>query len=283
MRRTTQPGRHRPHGQAAAWLAAVTPVLLTGAAAYAGHADHAPETVTFDGNGPEPVLCTSRPDRQAVTIEVGAALVLVNYTGTSAKIDLGQGAPVTLADGEAVTVKLRTGEHSLRLTPECLLTFDDPVTVDVVPAAMPAGTGPPITPGRSRSPSAPPPAPPGSPTPDSPTPSAGLAPTTATESQAPPMVGSATTGQAGPPATADRPGTPAEPVAVPGTSEPTDHSEPLLDGIVAGPYPFPGRGDFRDSQLVAVVAAILVLGVTSGIIRAIVAQRSTRASSILHT
>ena len=262
---------------------AVPLALLT--AAVPGFGAAGTETIAFHGNGPEPLVCTSYPDRTSLKVTTGTSIVLENYTWTSAALDVGRKEPLILAHGEGVTIKLRAGTHDLRLVPDCLVVQVGAVTVTVVRGvgvpgppsiSVPAGPeptragppGPPRPSGPSPSGGSPETAgPTGVPTPGEGSPTAGPAPADLTDSTGP-STGGAIVGLDGEPVPENGTVTAAEQAA------PSLKGNPIID--VKGPFQLTSRpGDQRGGQLLAVIAAICVFGVTAGIIRAILAQRAS--------
>jgi len=221
-------------------------VVVVCAASWA-HAQSA--TVTFKGGPLAPVLCPTAPDQVSLTLIEGTWVNVVNQTGAAATMEVDGLASQTIALGSGLSVKLPVGHHDLRLVPDCpkrgkLL----PVAIDIVaaPSAQPARPGSAPAVAMSAQPSVMP-----SP-PDRGQP--GLGVDTGTE---PGRVGTGTAagGASGPPA----PGAAAE-----------------LGDIEIVPYEIPDTEDPRGSRLLAVVGAICVFGVTTAIIRAILAERSKR-------
>jgi hypothetical protein len=189
--------------------------------------------------------------------------VLANFTGADATATIGPGQTVPVADGAAISVRLKEGSYSVTMTPNCLDTFGvEPSVITVVRALTPTPAPDPPVPS-TPSPSSGPSAWAGAGSPDSTDPSG----------VAPPVAG-------GPPA----PGAVVPRLTAPGA----DGSDPDADGsdpdAVAGPDVQaamairPGdQADARGARLLGLIAAICVFGVTSAIIRAIVAQRVTGA------
>jgi hypothetical protein len=212
------------------------------------------ETVTFTGRGPEPLACVTMPDRDAVSIKAGSQVTLANNTGMTTHLDVPNHEPVVLADGEGVTLKLKIGTHLLKLVPDCLMAYGLPVQVEVgTGSGMREQPGPTTPPGVMDRPAGP-----------TPTSQPGTAPPVAVADTTAPAVSGAAA-SAGP-GVADSPGptsSAAAPVALDGTE-------------IEGPFPLIGHAGSRAARrLLAVIAAICVFGVTAGIIRAIVAQRSS--------
>jgi hypothetical protein len=276
MRRLTSASDHRRRGAIAAMVALALAPLALLAGGWPSFAAGEQVTIIFRGDGPEPLVCTSYPEPTSVSIKVGTAVAVENRTGLAAVLSIGTAEPIPLPDGEGLTLKLKKGTHELRLEPSCLVVQAGAATVEVGTGSdlgepvAPPGPGP--EPTRSI----------GDPTPTA-------SSVTPTETSASPAASepAATAGPTSPAAVdvgsrdraigVDRPVVPGAPEAVPGAEMPADQSGPVLERV--GPYPLPGRDhDDRGERLVAVIAAICVLGVTAGIIRAILAQQASGAA-----
>ena len=269
MRRLSSWPDRRAGTVAAAVVVALAPLALL-AGARPGFAADEPATIIFSGTGPEPLVCTSYPEPGSVYVKVGTAVAVENRTGVSAEVDIGTAVPVPLADGEGLTVKLKKGTHELRLLPSCLVVQAGAALVNVADGSDARELGP-------------------NPPAEEPEPTRAASPTTpATDPPAPTMsAASPTTSEpaagTGGPASGSGSGTGADRPVVAGAPEaaPADaagiEGGPVLEQV--GPYPLPRRdNDDRGKQLLAVIAAICVLGVTAGIIRAILAQQASGAA-----
>jgi hypothetical protein len=250
--------RHRARrsraGVAAVLLAVGLAPMLAGRGGLPAFAAIDQPTVTFLGGGPAPLACSSTPSPPNMTVKQSTRVVLANFTGVDATADIGDGRTVVVAEGKAISVKLKEGVYTITMTPDCLETYNIGAAVITV-----------VDDGPSPSPAPPPASPP-------------------TRTDAPPE------GAAGPVAggAGSAEGSyPSSPVAGPlgGGSGPAGGalpgpagpgaSEPEVEEATAVP---PGNSsDRRGDRLLAVIAAICVFGVTTAIIRAIVAQRATRA------
>jgi hypothetical protein len=207
-------------------------------------------TITFRTVG---AGCSSHPDPPSLTIAAGTRVTLVNETGAAALVDYGVKKPPTVAAGADFVPRLGTGEHLIRMVPQCPApgVIDSAVVyVETNPASVGPGSGWPDTPTGSTAPAA-----------------------SRAKSE-----GSAVNDQgsqgptSGPSAT-----------AVPYSAGPLVNtgSPPVLGG---GPnpnavgLPVGATTDPRGLHLLAVVALICILGVAVGIIRVIRAQRASSAS-----
>jgi hypothetical protein len=270
-RLSSWPDDRRVGTVAAAVVVTLAPLVLLAGAQPTFAAD-GQVTITFSGTGPEPLVCTSYPEPASVSIKVGTAVAVENRTGVSAEVDIGTADPVPLADGEGLTLKLKKGTHELRLVPSCLVVQAGAATVNVAdgsderePGTNPAAEEPDPT----RAPPATTPATDGRASTTS-----GAAPTTTAPVGGPASGGGASGSGSG--TGADRPVVAAAPEAVPADA-PALEGGPVLEQV--GPYPLPRRdNDDRGKQLLGVIAAICVLGVTAGIIRAILAQQASGAA-----
>jgi hypothetical protein len=218
-------------------------------------------TVEFLGSGPAPLACSSTPSVPNLTVKENSRVVLANFTGADATATIGDDRRVTVADRKAISVKLKIGSYAITMTPDCLDTYNvgtvviTVVSSEVVPPPSPSPSGP-TDPGG----------------PSSLVPGSGVGDTSSAAPSASPSPSRSSSGSlaggVGPSA-----------AAVPGLAAPdpssADSSEPDIRDAVAVP---PNSGaDRRGDRLLALIAAICVFGVTSAIIRAIVAQRATGA------
>jgi hypothetical protein len=237
-------------------LAVLVTLVLSGPAGPTAPAYAATDqpTVSFVGSGPAPLACSSQPSVPNMTIKRNTRLVLANVTGADATADLGSGNTVPVADGAAISVRLKEGTYSITMSPSCLTTFDVEPTVITVVRALPEPSPSPSPPTRTEPVSS------GSPA---------VPPASASSGVSGPGSGAAgwpSSSSSGPVEAAD----PSDPNAEPG---------PDVQRVSA---PVPNTPpDGRGVRLLAMIAAICVFGVTSAIIRAIVAQRATGATGII--
>jgi hypothetical protein len=252
--------RHRaPRRLTGVWmvlLAVLVTLVLSGPAGPTAPAYAATDqpTVSFMGSGPAPLACSSRPTVPNMTIKRNTGLVLANFTGVAATANLGSGDTVAVADGAAISVRLREGTYTITMVPSCVKTFDVEPTMITVVRALPEPS--------------PSPAPPAGTEPVA----AGPGPVLATSgSPGSPGSGSAASGRDDP--SSSEPSDPADP------TDPNARPAPDVEPTFADrPSTAP---DGRGERLLALIAAICVFGVTSAIIRAIVAQRATGATNIM--
>lgn len=210
-------------------------------------------TVSFVGDGPAPLACSSVPTPANLTVKQNTRVVLANFTGADATATIGDGQTVAVADGKAISVRLKVGSYTITMTPDCLETYNVvAIVVTVVKAVAPP--------------------------PPSPVPSPPARPDAAGPPSSGPAVGASTAGTGGSsslsPAGAPVAGGPA---SGSGVAEPADADTSGPDVQEAAAVRPDNRPDGRGNRLLAVIAAICVFGVTSAIIRAIVAQRATGA------
>jgi hypothetical protein len=249
-----------------AGVVATAPLWLAVAANAAGHS--ADQVVTFNGT-PEvtesTVSCPSTPDKTALTVRPGDTVDFVNELGVAATLTSNT-SHRDLDDGEMVpvTFSAAAGQVSLEMLPHC--TLDVGAHVALLVTVLTPGAVPSASASASAPASSPPPSPsaiPGSsqasnqPTLPAPTRHTPKHQATATPSRSPLIPGS------GNGADADPPGPSAAP-------EPTGAVQ-FGDPISATPAP---RGA---SGLLTLIATVSVGGVTAAVIRAIVAQRTTRS------
>jgi hypothetical protein len=261
----------------AAWGAAATMVVIASAGPASAEITPPTVTVNFESTGLGLLVCGTYPSVTSVNIHMGTRVNLVNQTDGHVSLDIQPGGDnASLNDGDALSVKFKKGQHTVRMIPDCLVglfgeaeKLEVTVTGDIAPLGV--GAPPPTpTPGPTTGP------PPG--TPD------GTGGDPASTPSGPPMTVFAG-GEPGP----QRPGTshtgPPSPtpevIDTPAAAKPRSTDDVLLSsgedtyGEVL-PYTLPDA-DERGRMLLAVVAAICVLGVTSAIIRAILAQRASGA------
>lgn len=269
--------RRRAAAFAAAGLLAGLP-LLAAMPASAAEPEAAPG-VSFSGGGLGLLLCGSKPATTKITVAAEAKVRLTNGLGQGATLQIDGEDSASVADGETVEVQFHRGPVKVAMVPECLLNLNptfEPLTVEVVkkstasPSTTGTGTG-------------------GQPTGSSPTkkPSAKASPKPSSTGSSRTQPGrTAPTGEQAP---GDE-----TPVDVP------DNEEPLFenpDGST-GEEPAPEQssavvvGDVNKINsnqvsstspdkgpigLLAIIATVCVVGVSAGAIRAIIAQRATRA------
>jgi len=191
------------------------------------------------------VACSSTPHPPSLNLTKNTRVVLANFTGAEATVDLGTGIPVAVADGAAVSVTFKKGEYRVRMVPDC------PGTLAIQAAVVSVGKA-------QKGPEAPAviATPPG--------PAPGLSP--------PATVHAA--GSSPPDSPTENP---SDPMANPeGATGGLAMVEPGQEVLLVSPMG--DRPDARGARLLAVIATICVFGVTTAIIRAIVAQRTTRSA-----
>jgi hypothetical protein len=238
-------------------LAVLVALVLSGPAGPTAPAYAATDqpTVSFQGSGSAPLACSSRPSVPNMTIKWNTRIVLANFTGADATADLGSGNTVAVADGAAISVKLKEGSHTITMTPSCLTTFDVEPTVITVVRALPEPSPSPSPPARTDPVSSGP---------------AGVPPASGSSGSS--GSGSAASGSYDPPYSSN-PAEPSDP------ADPNAKPEPDVESVLADRPP--SAPDGRGGRLLAMIAAICVFGVTSAIIRAIVAQRASGATGTI--
>jgi hypothetical protein len=291
--------RHRVAGVAAAVLAGAPLMagvqLVTPGTAYAGPAEAARQVV-FSGGGLLGVSCAAIPNTGSVTITEETRLRVVNRTGHRATLILDGSARGEIAKGSTAEVLFHRGPVSLSLKPHCVLPNQKSVRVQVV-AARPRRPDPPPPP-VAEPPS--PPSPPSEdpvteqPRPDPATGSTGLGPAPrdgrggreaagprgdASDGRRPAAAGGSRGAEADPTAASD--GSGMEPQGLIGDETATPAApEGALDGVDLAAEPLGSVEPITDKgpiKLLALIATVCVLGVSVGAIRAILAQRASRA------
>ena len=242
-------------------LLSAAPVLVAAPWAFAAMADAAPPTITFAATGTVPLACGSHPSVSSLQVKTGTAIVFANNTGVTGTLTVG-GVKVSDVDpGMGAVVRLRKGQHEVRLAPQCVVVNGtDAVVVNVQPGAEVNGNAPAT----------------GDPEPSGEPPAVMVEPTVPVPDDSPVAAGSrpasvpsrGTAGGTAPTATA-------LPVANPRADEGDSPMESVVIDVKAIPVGDPR--DPKDGRLLAVIAAICVIGVTAAIIRAIVSQRTSSA------
>jgi hypothetical protein len=224
-------------------------------------------TVTFNRGSP-PRSCGSAPTVTSLTIPENTPLVVINATGREAFVVVGGEPVLPIGIGGGVELVLASGQHDVRVVPECLAFADAQalaVTVTSAPAPASSSAGGPES-----------------------TTSATAAPQTT----APPAASAPTSSAVVPrPPSEPPPAAPGasrenrsggESVVVPAsaaeapdeaTSIATPRATPsaVVAGVIsARPVVLSGEGHAKGLNLLAAIATICVLGVTVAIIRAIV-------------
>lgn len=132
--------RHRAALLAAGLIASAP--LLAVAPASADPVVESGRQVTFSGGGLLGVSCASNPHTGSVTIAAETSLRVVNRTGHRATLMLDGSARGEIAGGSTAEVLFHRGPVSLSLKPHCVLPQQRAVRVQVV-AARPADEKPP--------------------------------------------------------------------------------------------------------------------------------------------
>lgn len=265
--------RRRAAAFAAAGLLAGLPLL--GASPAGAVEPEAAPGVSFSGGGLGLLLCGSKPATTKITVAAESKVRLTNGLGQGATLQIDGKDSADVADGETVEVQFHRGPVKVAMVPECLLNLNptfEPLTVEVTSRST-------ATPSSSGSTSG------GGSTGSTPThkPSAKPSPTKAAS-------------QPGTSRSSSRNDTQApteEPeVADPDvTLFPTPGDEEGQGGVQESPpAAVVGGNEMLDSNrvsstspdkgpigLLAIIATVCVVGVSAGAIRAIIAQRATRA------
>lgn len=295
--------RHRRAAATAATVFVGVPLVLAGVA-FAGPARSptasVPDSgreVVFTGDGVLGVACRADPSPISVVVPAGATLRMVNDTATAGDL-LIDGVPSgVIEQGASLDVLVHRGPVSLAVKPDCVLAEHGSVTVDVeAPPSTPATpAAQPTTAGPSR-PAATSPRPAATPTtgthPSGQTTGSGSA---AMAASASPATGSgsavaggdgAAAGQAGGGANrstgSDSGSTPDMPpgaVSPPPPAAALDASIPPSVSAAAEPLAAAPAPESQPIGLLALIAAVAVVGVSVGAIRAIIAQRLRRTSA----
>jgi hypothetical protein len=239
-------------------------------------------TVTFNGGGIGVLSCPSRPDTGQVSLSEGSWVNVVNNTGYDADLKIGT-KRIGMPSGAGRSVSLAPGHYTMRLEPTCLVNLSDAESVSVEVAAARSAPSPSSAPGGT-----------GGSTSTSGSSGGSRSSSGAPRSTAPRETSHADEASPDLPAPlgASPAGTP--PVGGPtldelgGADVPPPGELPSADGSVDGDVvavtEFEPSGDLigprRASRLLALIAAVCVLGVTIAAFRAIVSQRTRRAIAV---
>ena len=258
-------------------LLAAAPVLVAAPWAFAGMAEPDGPTVSFAATGAVPLACGSHPNVSSLQVKVGTKIIFANLTSTAAALTVAGEKVADLDPGTGAVVKLKQGQHEVRLSPQCMVvTGTDPLVVSVITGSDMHESSGPIPPEEPPAILAEP-GPAGSPSATSGSSSASSGATSVpVGASAAPGSSSGTAG-----ATPGGPGAPATAVTASAHPVADDSGGGPMESVVIDVQRIP-LGDPRDpkgGRLLAVIAAICVIGVTAAIIRAIVSQRTSSAVS----
>jgi hypothetical protein len=257
---------HRSLRRATLGLAVVAGVMvmvIVGALASVAGETPAP-TVTFTATGVPPLSCGSTPNVGSLNVPEGTGILLENRIGVSAWVRVGSEDEdedqqvIEVPDGTGALLVLAVGQYAVGMVPECLHSGQaKPVTVTVTRAQ----SGNSAQPANST---------------QAPTPDAVITPDSAMTSPAP----STRASSIGSPAdsSAEPVGSGGVPEVVPvgaqihtQTPAPNSSRAPFGRAVIeVSPVELQGAGNPKGVRLLAIVAAICVLGVTTAIIRSIV-------------
>src|SRR5262245_6358565 len=115
-------------------------------------------TVTFESTGIGLLICGTYPSVNSLNIHVGYRVNLVNQTGGHVTLDIKPGGDhASLNDGDALLVKFKKGQHTVRMIPDCLVgLFGEARPLEVTVAAdaslLPSTPPPTPTPGPTTGP-----------------------------------------------------------------------------------------------------------------------------------
>jgi hypothetical protein len=271
--------------------------LAVGGAAFADPAQETNSQVTFSGDGLLGVACGAKPNAASVTVPAESTLRVVNNTGRKAKLMLDGATRGEVASGATADVLFHRGPVELALKPDCMLADEKSVRVEVMAPPPPTATGndtpanPPIVPfggGNSGT----------SDTADQPARSG--------DDQRDQDQRAAANGDNADPAAGASPGAvdPNNPDADPADpANPEDQANADAAALAVDNFANPGGGtgldgattvagaaaeplasvdpvsDSAPTGLLALIATVCLVGVSTGAIRAIVAQRASRTQA----
>lgn len=256
-------------GRTSRFAAVLTTGVLAGLPVLpAGPAVAAPPEISFSRDGLELLSCNSRPSDSELTVSAESTVSFRNQLGEDATLRIDGRDGTRVRTGEASEVLFHRGTVLVELVPDCGLSLSSNVqgvSVTVAPAAS-ATSGP------------------GSSAP----PESGAGSAAASGDRNGPGAGQAANGRrssAGGSASADPSGAPAGPAsggAAPsgaGTAE-TPAVPGDREGVAAEPLsPATTPGKSGPNGLLSIIAIVCIVGVSTGAIRAIFAQRASRTSA----
>jgi hypothetical protein len=215
-------------------------------------------TVTFRGGPLAPALCPAAPDTPDLAIDDGTWVNIVNRTGAKATLEVDGTPGQTIPKDGGLSVMLPPGRHDVRLIPHCAVHGTLlPVVIDVsMLQSLPSPSASAVA------------SPPAQPPPSGAPESVRYPPVTV-----PPPSGSGPGGPGDGGVSGPADGPPAGDSSGPAGGPFDQGHDPDL---LVVPYAVPEGEDPRGTNLLAVIATICVSGVTVAIIRAILAQRTTR-------
>jgi hypothetical protein len=130
--------RYRMTALALGGLIFGAPMLANGTAS-AEQLGETGRQVTFSGGSVLGLSCRSQPDIESMTVPADSTIRVVNRTGYSARLELGGDTKGTLPDDAATDVVFRRGTTAVQLKPNCALGDDtSPVMVTASPSASAA-------------------------------------------------------------------------------------------------------------------------------------------------
>jgi len=217
--------------------------------------------VTFTSSGVAGLLCDSKPSTPSITVGAEASVRLTNDLGSSAQLKIDGSTSATVSDGETVEVQFHRGPVSIVMAQSCLIPPNTtPLTVAVVAPPPQLIQPSPTRPGPTALQSQPTLKPPTSRR-NQQSPSASLPPLPGDPLFPDQLANAAGAGTPAPQGDTFKP-----PASV------LDNEGKQTNRIAAN-VPL----DKGPIGLLAIIATVCVVGVTSGAIRAIITQRATRA------
>ncbi|MEU7824074.1 hypothetical protein [Catellatospora sp. NPDC049133] len=271
--------RRRAAAFAAAGLLAGLP-LLGASPAGAAEPEAAPG-VSFSGGGLGLLLCGSKPATTKITVAAESKVRLTNGLGQGATLQIDGKDSADVADGETVEVQFHRGPVKVAMVPECLLNLNptfEPLTVEVTSrsTSTPSSSGSTSGQGSSNSGSTPTRKPSAKPSPTKAASQPGTSRSTSrNDTQAP---GTEEPNVADPDVTLFP--TPGEDDEQAGGVEESPAAVSLIDkdgDMLNADRASSTSPDKGPIGLLAIIATVCVVGVSAGAIRAIIAQRATRA------
>ncbi|GHJ46700.1 hypothetical protein Cs7R123_40420 [Catellatospora sp. TT07R-123] len=268
--------RRRAAAFAAAGLLAGLPLLL---ASPAGAAEpEAAPNVDFTGGGLGVLLCGSKPTTMKITVAAESKVKLTNGLGQKATLQIDGKDSAAVSDGETIEVQFHRGPVKVAMVPECLLNLNpsfEPLTVDVAArTTQPTGTTPTTgsTPNPSRSSGS---------TSGS---SSSTKPSKSRDSHSSSHGSSANSSEPAP--SGDDTAIPEVPKDIFNPDDEQPGADPSPSSAVVVGEGSGNSGPMQEASfpvdngpigLLAIIATVCVVGVGAGAIRAIIAQRATRA------
>jgi hypothetical protein len=128
--------------------------LLTDGTANAGQTGDGGREVVFDGGGVLGLSCSSHPDVESLTVPADTTVRVINHTGHSAQLRLGGTPQGRIPDDGSTELTFRRGTTAVLLSPACALGDEStPLLVTAMPSDPATTPGPISAPSDAAAPS----------------------------------------------------------------------------------------------------------------------------------